>query len=84
MIEGRRRYRDAFGLALCVLATTPQVWAAVPVASGIRSQLLSQAGPAVAIGIAWFGYLVIMGRGSMQLIVTFLIGAAIVTSGGFL
>lgn len=62
----------------------PEARAALAVADGVKSQLMSLGHAALGVGIAWFGYLVLMGRGSMQLIVTFLIGAAIVLRGGFL
>jgi len=69
---------------LLSLFLAPEARAALAVADGVKSQLMSLSHAALGVGIAWFGYLVLMGRGSMQLIVTFLIGAAIVFKGGFL
>jgi TrbC/VIRB2 pilin len=64
--------------------TIPEARAATVLAQGIMSELMALARPAFGVGIAWIGYLVAMGRGSLQLVVTFLIGAAIVFAGGHL
>jgi hypothetical protein len=58
--------------------------AQMALANGIKAQLGALAAPALKIGIAWIGYLMIMGKASMQSISVFLIGAAIVFSGGSL
>lgn len=69
---------------IAALFEIPEARAATALAEGIRSELMALARPALGVGVAWFGYLVVMGRGSLQLIVTFLIGAAIVFAGGSL
>ena len=52
------------------------------VASGVLAQLTSLARPAITLGLIWLGILIMAGRGSVQLFVTFLIGLVIVLSRG--
>ena len=52
------------------------------VASGVLGQLTALARPAITLGLVWLGVLIMVGRGSVQVFVTFLIGLAIVLSGG--
>jgi hypothetical protein len=53
-------------------------------AADVKAKLQSLVFPAFGIGVVWFGYLKITGQASMQLALTFLIGAAIAFGGGFL
>ena len=52
------------------------------VASGVLGQLTALARPAITLGLVWLGVLIMVGRGSVQVFVTFLIGLVIVLSGG--
>jgi TrbC/VIRB2 pilin len=52
------------------------------VASGVLAQLTALARPAITLGLIWLGVLIMVGRGSVQVFVTFLIGLVIVLSGG--
>jgi hypothetical protein len=53
-------------------------------AADVKAKLQSLVFPAFGIGVVWFGYLKITGQASMQLALTFLIGAAIAFGGGYL
>ena len=52
------------------------------VASGVLAQLTALARPAITLGLIWLGILIMAGRGSVQVFVTFLFGLVIVLSGG--
>jgi len=74
----------ALPLAACLLASgaTPVFADAGAVASGVLGELTALARPALTLGLIWLGILIMVGRGSVQIIVTFLIGLTIVLSGG--
>ena len=71
-------------LAACLLSmgATPAFADVGSVASGVLGELTALARPALTLGLIWLGILIMVGRGSVQIIITFLIGLTIVLSGG--
>ncbi|NMN07552.1 hypothetical protein [Novosphingobium sp. SG916] len=68
----------------CIVLASPAQAQVAAVGNAVMAELMALVGPAIKLGIIWIGYLVMQSRGSVQLVVTFLIGAAIVLAGGYL
>lgn len=53
------------------------------IATTVLDELKALVPPAILLGVIWLGFLIMTGRGTLITFLTFCVGIAIVTSGGF-
>jgi|TARA_R110000787_G_scaffold286321_1_gene404118 type IV secretory pathway VirB2 component (pilin) len=53
------------------------------IATTVLNELKALVGPAIMLGVIWLGILIMTGRGTLIVFITFCVGIAIVASGGF-
>lgn len=53
------------------------------IATAVLDELKALVGPAITLGVIWLGVLIMTGRGTLITFLTFVVGIAILVSGGF-
>lgn len=74
------RWPAALAFALVASPAQADVGA---IATTVLGELTALAAPAILLGVIWLGVLIMTGRGTLITFFTFLVGVAIVASGGF-
>lgn len=65
------------------LTVTPARADVGSIANSVLDQLTALVAPAIGLGVVWLGFLIMTGRGTLITFLTFVVGAAILLSGGF-
>lgn len=65
------------------LAVTPAHADVGSIANAVLNELTALVVPAIGLGVVWLGFLIMTGRGTLITFLTFVVGAAILLSGGF-
>lgn len=68
--------------AVLLLAPAP-AHAVAGIATAVLSELTALVAPAIALGVIWFGVLIMSGRATLLSFLIFLVGTAICLAGGF-